>query len=162
MANKLSIKGTTWDTFEIGNSTFQIDKNGVSYKIVSQASHSFAKGDIVFYNGTSFEKSRAVYPKDRVDGIVYEVINANSFKLSMTQGQLIDLTGVLDDQSNTFAVNTDYYLSQLSYGKLSTKPSSGVALKVLKTFNSTLGMFLNEPDTGASNIDAITYALVLG
>lgn len=90
----------------------------VVVKSITQASHGFSVGQIVYFNGTSYALARAnADSTSEVLGVVTEVTDINNFKLSMT-GYVSGLSGLV--------AGTTYYLSDTVAGALTaTAPTAG-------------------------------------
>ena len=68
------------------------DASGQATVIITQASHGFAVGDVLYLNGTVYTKANASDPESsEVVGIVSEIIDANDFKLT-SSGAVSNLT----------------------------------------------------------------------
>lgn len=105
---------------------------------ISQTSHGFAVGDLIYYNGTSFVKSQAdTVVKAETYGMVTTVTDANNFVMT-TRGNVTTLSGL--------TAGTVYFLDPTTAGAMtSTKPTTvGQIIKpVFVAKSTTAGQFLN-------------------
>lgn len=99
--------GTTWSS--IGGAT-TIDR-------VTQASHGFAIGDVLYLNGSTYTKAIATAANTaEVAGMVSKIVSANVFELTIV-GEVSGLTGL--------TVGENYFLSASSAGAITaTEPTT--------------------------------------
>ena len=116
------------------------DASGQATVIITQASHGFAVGDVLYLNGTVYTKANASDPESsEVVGIVSEIIDANDFKLTSS--------GVVDNLTSSNFVEAalpsegDVIFLSTTDGKMSvSEPTSAgeisLPLGVAKTTSS--------------------------
>lgn len=127
---------------------------------ITQVGHSFNIGDILRYDGVGaqYVKALADSPNNaNVTGIVYDVVNANSFKL-LYAGAISGLSGL--------GSGIMYYLSSTTPGGMVATPPSalGTVIKpVLTATSATTGIFVNMATTQSSSMSsAFTNASLAG
>jgi hypothetical protein len=113
------------------------DPDGVK-KRVTQNSHGFSVGDVVYYNGSSWAEARAdVDSTSEVLGVVSVVPDANTFVVTQL-GYISGLSGL--------SAGTTYYLSAATAGALTaTEPSAAgqVSKPVLVAVSTTEGYVIH-------------------
>lgn len=124
-----SINGQTADP--LGNINIP-----VASSIVNQGNHGFLVGDILYFNGSTYEKALAENSaKSNVVGIVSGIINLNNFTL-LTSGLITSLTGLIP--------GAVYYLSDVASGALTTTaPTANNTIQkiMLVAISSTSGYY---------------------
>ena len=107
-------------------------------KAITQASHGFIVGDVVYHAGAVWAKARADLPATcDVVGIVSAVAGVNDFTVT-THGYISGLSGLTAD--------TTYFLSPTTSGLLTaTEPTTGghVSKPVLQSITTTTGFVTN-------------------
>lgn len=107
-------------------------------KSITQASHGFAAGDVLYLNGTTYTKAKAdAEATAEVVGMVSSVIGANDFVIS-NSGLISGLTGL--------TAGTPYYLSAATAGALTaTEPTTvgHISKPVFIANSTTSGFFFN-------------------
>lgn len=127
----------------IGN-TFN-SLNPVLYKTITQASHGFTKGTLLYFNGTQFARARAnSLATSWVTGMVFEVVSTSVFKM-LVSGYISGLSGLV--------AGTTYYLSVTSAGTMQSVRPIGNDTNVIKPVfiadSTSSGFFYNfAPSTG--------------
>lgn len=117
-------------------------------KVITQNSHGLVKGDVCYFNGTSYVKSQGDSPDNaEVDGIVVEVTSVNEFKIVSVSGAEIDVSSVVDDNDDPLTANTVYFLSTTVAGKLTKIPPTTLGeinKNILKTLTADVALYVND------------------
>ena len=117
---------------------------------VTQSSHGFAVGDVVYYDGSGYTKAQADADDTLGLFIVSDVANTNTFTSSFS-GKISGLTGLTAGQY--------YFLSSATAGLLTTtEPTSGYSNPLLFALSTTEGVVLpyRPSEIGGSGLVAIS------
>jgi hypothetical protein len=130
--------GTAWVslcTFDTTNGVLSVSGATRNISTITQSSHGFSAGDVLRFNGTSFEKAKSdTETNAQFVGVVESSQNTNAFNIVLG-GIITGLSGLVAGQM--------YYLSQSTAGLLTaTKPSTGLSVGVLIATSTTTGIVI--------------------
>lgn len=146
---KIYTKSSGGSVIQLGGSSGGGSGENVSWT-VTQSSHGFAVGDVVYYNGSVYAKAQADADDTLGLFIVSDVANTNTFTASFS-GKVSGFTGLTAGQY--------YFLSSATAGLLTTtEPTSGYSNPLLFALSSTEGVVLpyRPSEIGGSGIIAIS------
>lgn len=120
------------------------DININTYLLVTQTGHGFTVGQAVrrVFGGTSYALAIAdSIVRDRVSGVVAEVVNANSFRLALPGHRIAGLSGLTDGST--------YFISDVTGGLLTTT-APAIAVPVMVATSATTGIIVDSTTAAQS------------
>ena len=108
---------------------------------ITQASHGFSVGQVLYFNGTSYAllQANSLIPHLPI-GMVSSIVDANNFILTMA-GMVTGLSGLTS--------GAEYYVSDSVAGALTSTPPSGLSSSTIVVFiamSTTSGIYIGMPD----------------